>query len=72
MHDHALADPTHITHNTPHRPTPKPIHPRRHRNWPPPTWHALEFLNARTNDPQDPTPHRFDSWQLRHDSSRFL
>jgi hypothetical protein len=66
MNNHALADAPHIANRPPNRPLTKPIHPRRHRNRPPLTWHARNILNARTYDAQYSAPHRFDFRKLRH------
>jgi len=60
MHDHALPNTSHIANDSSHRALPKSIDARRHRNRPPPARHPLNVLNARTHDPQNPTPHRFD------------
>jgi hypothetical protein len=46
MNDHALADPAHVAYDTAHCALPEPVHPRRHRNRQPPTWHSFDILNA--------------------------
>jgi hypothetical protein len=62
MHHHSLADTANIENPSPNRSLSESINPRRHRNRPPPTRHALNILNARANDTQYPAPHRFDFW----------
>jgi hypothetical protein len=62
MHDDALANPTHISHHSPHRPAAESIDTRRNLNRSPTTNDSLHIGHARTDDTQNAPPHRFNFW----------
>jgi hypothetical protein len=60
MHNDTLPDPANIRDSASNNAPPKPVNTRRNLYRPPPTRHPLHILNSRTDDPQDPPPHRLD------------
>src|SRR5262249_8600859 len=65
-HHHPLSRPADLTNRSSNHPPSKAIDPRRNRNRPTATSDALHIINPRTDNAQNPPPHRLNFRKFRH------